>query len=100
MADELKGHKTDGRLNPYKSRYLRDLIDSKVPLRQILTNLRNRNGIISTTIKHIYDACHWYMQYIRGPRIEMHHLLISLFQNKYVYNCKKYFDSYYVKYIL
>jgi len=93
MADELKGHRTIGRLNPNESRYLRELIDSNVPPRKILTNLRDKNGRTSTTIKHIYNACRRYRKSIRDPRTNMQYLLKSLIENKYVYHCRKYLES-------
>jgi len=48
MTDGLKGHKATGRPNPNESIHLRELTDSKVPLRHILTNLRNRNNRASS----------------------------------------------------
>ena len=93
MTDVLKGHKTARRLNLYASRYLRELTDLNVPLRQILTNLRKRNNRTSTIIKHIYNICQKYKQSIRGTRTDMQHLLKSFVENEYVYHCRQYPDS-------
>jgi len=38
MTDVLKGHKTVGRLNPYERVHLQEMVDSNIPLRQMLTN--------------------------------------------------------------
>jgi len=95
MTDVLKGHKTVSRLNPNKRVHLQEMVDSNVPVRQMLTNLRKRNRTTSTTIKHVYNACHRYRRSIRGTRndFDMQHLLKSLVDNGYVYHCRKYLDS-------
>jgi len=93
MENMLKGHKTTGRLNPNERVHLYEMAESKVPSRQMLTNLRKRNKKTSTTIKHVYTATHRYRQSIRGSRNDMQHLLKSLVENEYVYNCRKYHDS-------
>jgi hypothetical protein len=53
MADVLKGHRTARHLNPNERVHLFEMAESKVPLRQMLTNLRKRNINTSTTIKHV-----------------------------------------------
>ncbi|KEH27873.1 hypothetical protein MTR_5g046145 [Medicago truncatula] len=45
MTDVLKGHKTVGRLNPNERVHLEEMVDSNVPLRQMLTILKKRNRI-------------------------------------------------------
>jgi len=65
MTLELKGHKTVRGLNPNDSSHLHDLMNFLVLWRRILTNLKNKNGQSTTTIKHIYNTCHKYMQSIR-----------------------------------
>jgi len=92
MSDKLTSHKTTRRLNSNESRYLRELTYSNLPLRKFFTNLRKRNSRTSTTIKHIYNSCHVYMQSIMSSRISIQHLLKSLVENKYVYYCRKYPD--------
>jgi len=59
----------------------------------MLLRLRKRNNRTSTTIKNIYNACHMYMQSIRGTKTDMQHLLKSLVENEYVYHCRKDHDS-------
>ncbi|AES98802.1 hypothetical protein MTR_5g073000 [Medicago truncatula] len=71
MEEVLKGHKIVGHLNPNESLYLHELTDSNIHSRKILTNLRKRNSKTSTIIKHIYNACHWYRESIRGMRTSM-----------------------------
>ena len=93
MTDVLKGHKTAGRLNPNERVHIQEMVDSNIPLRQMLTNLRKRNCTASTIIKHVYNACHKYRRSIRGTRNDMQHLLKSLVDNAYVYHCRKYRDS-------
>jgi len=93
MTDVLKGHKTAGRLYPNERVHLQEMVDSNIPSRQMLTNLRKRNRTTSTTIKHVYNACHMYRRSIRGTRNDMQHLLKSLVDNGYVYHCRKYRDS-------
>jgi len=93
MTNVLKGRKTVGRLNPYKRVHLQEIVDSNIPPRQMLTNLQKRNRTTSTTIKHVYNACHNYRRSIRGTRNDMQHLLKSLVYNGYVYHCRKYRDS-------
>jgi len=56
MTDVLKGHKTAGCLNPNERVHLEEMVDSNVPPRQMLTNLKKRNCTTSTTIKHVYNA--------------------------------------------
>jgi len=90
MANVLKGHKTAGRLNPNERVHLQEMVDSNIPPRQMLTNLRKRNRTTSTTIKHVYNACHRYRLSIRGTRNDVQHLLKSLVDNGYVYHCRKY----------
>ena len=51
MTVELKDHKTVGRLNPNDNKLIRDLRDFMVPLRHIMSNLRNRNGRTVTNSK-------------------------------------------------
>ncbi|AES74180.1 FAR1 DNA-binding domain protein [Medicago truncatula] len=51
MTDVLKGHKTVGRLNPNERVHLQEMVDSNIPPRQMLTNLRKRNCTTSTAIK-------------------------------------------------
>jgi len=92
MTDVLKGHKTVGRLNPNECVHLNEMVDSNVPSRQMLTNLRKRNCTTSTTIKHVYNACHRYRRSIRGTRTNMQHLLKSLVDHDYVYHYTKYHD--------
>jgi hypothetical protein len=101
MTDELKGHKTVGRLNSNESIYLREMTNSRFPFFWPTTQgsseaysyqLRNRNGRTSTTIKHIYNARHMYRQSIRGPRTKMQHLMKSLIKKKYGNHCRKYPD--------
>jgi len=58
----------------------------------MLTNLKKRNKNTSTDIKHVYNACHKYRQFIRGTRTDMQHLLKSLVENEYVYHCRNYPD--------
>ena len=89
----LNAHKTVGHLNPNERVHLNEMEYSNVPLRQMLTNLRKRSINTSTTIKHVYNACHRYMQSIRYTRTNMQHLLKSLVENEYVYHCKNYPDS-------
>jgi len=55
MADVLKGHKSVECLNPNERVDLYEMAESKVPLRQMLTNLRKSNRNTSTTIKHVYN---------------------------------------------
>ena len=55
MTDVLKGHKTDGRLNPNERVHLEEMVDSNIPPRQMYTNLKKRNRTTSTTIKHVYN---------------------------------------------
>ena len=93
MTDVLKGHKTVGRLNPNEPVHLEEMVDSNVPPRQMLTNLKKMNCTTSTTIKHIYNASYRYRRSIRGRRNDMQHLLKSLVDNGYVYHCRKYHDS-------
>nr|ABN05752.1 Ovarian tumour, otubain, related [Medicago truncatula] len=93
MTDVLKGHKTVGRLNPNERVHLEEMVDSNVPPRQMLTNLKKRNRTTSTTIKHVYNASYRYRRSIRGTRNDMQHLLKSLVDNGYVYHCRKYPDS-------
>jgi len=93
MTDVLKGHKTACRLNPNERVHLQEMVDSNVPPRQILTKLRKRNRTTSTTIKHVYNACHRYRRSIRGTRNDMQYLLKSFVDNGYVYHCRKYRDS-------
>jgi len=78
MTDVLKGHKTAGRLNPNERVHIQEMVDSNIPLRQMLTNLQKRNRTTSTTIKHVYNACHRYRRSIRGTRNDIQHLLKSL----------------------
>ncbi|XP_024632927.1 protein FAR1-RELATED SEQUENCE 5 [Medicago truncatula] len=56
MTDVLKGHKTVGRLNANERVHLEEMVDSNVPSRQMLTNLKKRNRTNSTTSKHVYNA--------------------------------------------
>ena len=93
MANVLKGHKTSRHLNPNEHVHLYEMTESNVPSRQMLTNLRKRNINTSTTIKHVYNACHMFGKLIRGSRTDMQHLLKSLIENKYVYHCRNYHDS-------
>jgi len=93
MTDLLKGHKNVGHLNPNEHVHLHEMVDSNVPPRQMFTNLRKRNRTTSTTIKHVYNACHRYRRSIRSTRNDRQHLLKSLVDNGYVYHCKKYHDS-------
>jgi len=93
MTDVLEGHKTVGRLNPNERMHLHEMVESNVPPRQMLSNLRKRNRSTSTTIKHVYNACHRYRRSIRGTRTDMEHLLKSLVDHDYVYHCRKYHDS-------
>jgi hypothetical protein len=86
MIDVLKGHKTVGRLNPNGRVHLNEMVDSNVPPRQMLTNLRKRNRTTSTTIKHVYNLSHRYRRSIRGTRKDMQHLLRSLVDHDYVYH--------------
>jgi len=93
MTDVLKGHKTIGRLNSNERIHLHEMVESNVPPRKMLTNLRKRNKKTSTAIKHVYNACHKYKQSIRGTRTDMQHLLKLLVENDYVYHCRNYPDS-------
>jgi len=90
MTDVLKGHKTFGHLNPNERVHLQEMVDSNIPPRQMLTNLRKRNRTTSTTIKRVYNATHRYRRSIGGTRNDMQHLLKSLVYNGYVYHCRKY----------
>jgi len=92
MADVLKGHKTVGRLNPNERVHLYEMVESNVPPRKMLTNLRKRNINTSITIKHIYNACHRFRKFIRGLRNDMQHLLKLLVENEYMYHCRNYPD--------
>ncbi|XP_024640748.1 protein FAR1-RELATED SEQUENCE 5-like [Medicago truncatula] len=91
MTDVLKGHKIVGRLNPNERVHLEEMVDSNVPPRQMLTNLKKRNCTTSTTIKHVCNASYRYRRSIRGTRNDMQHLLKSLVDN--VYHCRKYLYS-------
>ena len=93
MTDVMKGHKTVGRLNPNELVHLHEMVRSNVPPRQILTNLRKRNHTTSTTIKHVYNACHMYRRSIRGMRTNMQHLLKFLVDHDYMHHWRKYHDS-------
>ncbi|KEH39151.1 FAR1 DNA-binding domain protein [Medicago truncatula] len=93
MTDVLKGHKTVGRLNANERVHLEEMVDSNVPSRQMLTNLKKRNRTNSTTSKHVYNASYRYRRSIRGTRNDMQHLLKSLVDNGYVYHCRKYHNS-------
>ena len=97
MAEVLKGHKTVGRLNPNEKDILRNLTDSNVPPRHILTSLRKRNSKTATTIKHIYNARTRHRKSVRGPRSEMQHLMKSLVEHKYVYHVRNYANSQNIK---
>ena len=92
MTDVLKGHKTVGCLNPNERVHLNEMVGSNFPPKKMLTNLRKRNRTTSTTIKHVYNACHRYRRSIRGTRMNMQHLLKSLVDHDYVYDCRKYHD--------
>jgi len=78
MTDVLKGYKTVGRLNPNECVHLEEMVDSNIPPRQMLTNLKKRNRTTSNTIKHVYNASYMYRRSIRGTRNDMQHLLKSL----------------------
>ena len=93
MTDVLKGHKIVGRLNPNEHLHLNEMVDSNIPSRKMLTNLWKRNRIISTTIKHVHNACHRYRRSIRATRTGMQHLLKYLVDHDYVYHCWMYHDS-------
>jgi hypothetical protein len=66
MTKRFEGHKYVERLKPEEALIVREMSKNNTLLRNILSTIRNKSSTSSTTIKHIYNACHR-LRKVGGP---------------------------------
>ncbi|XP_004499397.1 uncharacterized protein [Cicer arietinum] len=81
------------RLKEEDKKHVDELIKYHVALRHILSSLRDRDKENVTNISQIYKRRSTYMKNLKGPRIDMQHLLKLLEAKKYASWSRNHGDS-------
>ncbi|XP_013441686.2 uncharacterized protein [Medicago truncatula] len=85
LAPKLAGHLLAGRLKAEEKKRVIDMTKSLAALRNILTDLKEKNKESVTIIKKVYNARTRWRKGQRDDKTEMQYLISKLDKHKYVY---------------